>query len=418
LSEQDVVKLLSLGASNNAVSDLVQKYGVNFQADEDTLQRLKKAGAEDTLLRTIRGVALPAKPSAATSTAEDLAKLLAAARHVKLAQLKAQDKDWVSALKDLDEAEKIYPKLADIFYQRGLVLAAQQRYGDAAAEWKKYINLAGSEADLRSVQDRIIEWEYVADKNEKMKRLVEQGKQHLEDFNIESAIAEFEEALKIQPSLALLLNLADAYWRKPDSAALAKVAAQALVMDPRSYQALLYKGAAEMGQQAIDQSIVTLGGALTLEPNSAFGHALLCEAFRLKGDLKKAELQCDRALLIDPNCALAHDRLGAILLKRRGYPAAVAEVRRAVQAEPKNPFWQTDLAYILMGVGDVEGAIMAAQGALHLDPKNPYAHDAMGQALEMKGKLDLAIQEYKEAVRLGGSISTQFEEHLRKATRR
>src|SRR2546428_11686705 len=61
LAEEDVVRLLAMGASHNAITALVRKYGISFQPEEGTLQRLRNAGAQETLLQAIRSAAPPPK---------------------------------------------------------------------------------------------------------------------------------------------------------------------------------------------------------------------------------------------------------------------------------------------------------------------------------------------------------------------
>jgi tetratricopeptide (TPR) repeat protein len=397
----------------------VQKYGISFQPDEPTLERLKKEGAPDILLETIRHTSLPPQPrTAATTPHEETAKMLEAARHLKLSQLKAQDKDFDGALAELAEAEKIRPQWSEAFYQHGLVLAELHRYAEAANEWKKYLSVAGAEADVKTVQDKIVEWEYQADKGEKARRLTGEGAQNLKHFDAEGAIAAFQELVKIQPSLKNLLLLAEAFWMKRDYESLSKTATQALALDQNSTQAILYQGAVELGQRRTDNALSTVQRGLALDPKSAFGYELYCDALQVKGDSKNAWLQCEQALRINPNSGFAHNRLGWILWGRRNYSAALEELRKAIQAEPENAYWQSDLAYALVGQGDLQGALVAAREALRLNSKCPYSHDAMGMVLEAQGNVEQAILEFNEAIRLAPLGSSGFLDHLNRAMRK
>lgn len=419
LSEDDLVKLIKNGASPNALVELVEKYGISFEADEPTLDRLKKEGAPDTLIDTLRRTRPPSQPKPPENPSrEDTSKLLEAARHLKLGQLKAQDKDFDGALAEFTQAEKIKPQWAEVFYQRGLVLAELHRYTEAAAQWKQYLATAGAEADLKTVQDKIVEWEYRAERNEKIQRLVDDGKEHLKNFDADGAIVSLQEAVKTQPSLENLLELAQAYWIKRDYEPLSKVAAQASAIDPNSSQALLYQGAVQLGQGKPDNALSTIQRAITLDPKLAFGYELFCDALRMKHDWKNAWAQCETALKIDPNSGFAHDRMGWILWYRRDFAGGLEELKKATQAEPKNADWQADLAYALIYQGDVQGASSAAREALRLNPKNPFSHDVMGLVLEAQGNLEQAILEFNEAIRLAPLGHPEFLEHLNKAMRR
>jgi len=419
LSEDDLVKLIKNGASSNAVVELVRKYGITFQPDQPTLDRLKKQGAPDTLIDFLRQLRPPSPPKTPeTPPPEDAQKALQAARHLKLGELKAQDKDFDGALGEFAEAEKIRPEWDEVFYQRGLVLAALHRYAEAAAQWKQYLNAAGAQADARTVQDKIVEWEYQTQKNEKAQHSLDEAKEHLKDFDADAAIGPLQEVVKTQPSLDNLLLLAQAYWIKRDYEPLSKAAAQALAIDPNSVQAILYQGAVELGQGKTDAPVSTIQRAILLDPKSGFGYELLCDAYIKKRDLKDAWPQCDTALRINPNSGFAHDRVASILWSRRDYPGALDEWRKATRAEPKNTYWQADLAYGLVYMGDVPGASAAALEALRLNVKDPFAHDAMGLVLDAQGNLEKATLEFNEAIRLAPQGHPEFLDHLNKTMRK
>jgi tetratricopeptide (TPR) repeat protein len=350
--------------------------------------------------------------------------MLEATRHLKAGQLKAQEKDFDGALAELAEAEKIRPQWGEVFYQRGLVFAELHRDAEAVNEWKKYLTVAGAEADVKTVRDKIVEWEYQAEKSERIRHLKEEGVRSLKGFNAEGAVAAFQEVVKSQPSLENLLLLAEAFWMKRDYESLSKTAAQALALDQNSPQAILYQGAAELGQGRIENALSTIQRGIDLDPKSAFGYALSCDAWRVKGDSKKARLQCEEALRIDPNSGFAHNRLGWVIWNWRSslgnwrnYPMALQELRKAVQVEPENAYWQSGLAYALVDRRDLAGALVAAREALRLDANCPDSHDAMGMVLEAQGNVEQAIGEFKEAVRLAPPARSEFLEHLKHAVR-
>ncbi len=370
------------------------------------------------MIDTLRRTRPPSQPKPAENPrGEDTSKVFEAARHLKLGQLKAQDKDFNGALAEFAQAEKIRPQWGDIFYQRGLLFAELHRYTEAADEWKRYLTFAGPEADAKTVQDKIVEWQYQAEKGEKIRRLRDEGAQSLKDFNAEGAVAAFQELVKAQPSVENLLLLAEAFWMKRDYESLSKTVGQVSALDKNSAQAVLYQGAVELGQGSIGNALSTIQRGIGLDPMSAFGYELNCDALRLNGDSNNAQLQCERALQINPNSGFAHNRLGWILWNRRNHPGGLVELRKAVEAEPGNAYWQSDLAYALVPMGDINTALIAAREALRLDAKCPYSHDAMGMVLEAQGKVDEAILEFNEAIRLGPVDRNMFLEHLSHAMR-
>jgi tetratricopeptide (TPR) repeat protein len=469
-SEEELISLLRSGIPADILVSHVNEWGINFNPDEPALARLEKEGAPPALLNAIRSagrgraaksVAKPetvqpapppsrakpptegelahptpppheAKPStnaaappppsppspptkpAVTAPAED-PQALQAERHLKRSQLKEHEKDFEGALAELRDAGDARPQWGEVYYQRGLVLADLHRYGEAAEEWKKYLALAGPEADVKTVQEKIVEWGSRGEQDTTTRLLRSEASQNLMDYNTGRALAAAQELVNTQPSLENLLLLAQAYWMKRDYESLSKTASRALTLDGNSPQATLYKGAAELGQGNYRSALFTIRQGLRLDPKSTFGYELSCDVLRLEGDYKYARIQCLRALEINPQSGFAHNRLGWMLWDQKHYAESLAELTRAAEAEPGNAYWQSDLAYALVARGNVKGAAAAALEALRQDPTCPYSHDALGLVLEAQGKVSQAILEFKEAIRLTPVKHPDFVAHLNEA---
>jgi tetratricopeptide (TPR) repeat protein len=160
LTDQELIYLLEKKVSSSALADMVQSYGVAFQADEGVLDRLKKAGASEALLEAIQRQAkrldlqiqgTTPKPAAP----EPEAVPPPAREHLQLGQQKLKNYDYQGALGEFAEAERIRPQWEEVFNQRGLAFAAMARYSEAAAEWKKYLALAPAGVDKTAIQQRI-----------------------------------------------------------------------------------------------------------------------------------------------------------------------------------------------------------------------------------------------------------------------
>jgi len=423
LAEEDVVKLLAMGASHNAITALVRKYGISFQPEEGTLRRLRNAGAQETLLQAIRSAAPPPKappkevpaPSPASPGEADAAVLVEAARHLELAQLRALNRDFDGAFREYAEAQRIRPRAREIYFQRGLLLAELGRYSEAAANWKKYLAVAGSGTDAETFTRKIVEWESQAEKDEKVRRLAERGYQALADFNADGAVNSFQDAVGLNYSVSDLLNLAGACLFKGDYESLSKTATQVLTLDPYSGLGYLYRGAAELARGDAGGSMATVQNALILNPELAYGYALLGAALR-QNDSRSFQVEAGGAARPDPNTAMAHNRLGWVLWNEGNFRDALRELHKAAEIDPKSSGWYADLAYGLIFRGDTGAAQVAAREALRLKPSDAGAHDAMGLALESKGSIEQAAQEFREALRLSSSTNSAFLQHLNRVT--
>ncbi len=423
LSEQDVTKLLKMGASSDAVARLVEQYGVSFPADDQTLGRLKEAGAQPHLLETIQRKA-PAPPATDSGASPAPAapippEVAEAAQHLELGQAKAKSRDFAAALREFQEAEKLRPEWADVYYRRGLVLADLERYSEAAAEWKKYVARAAPGTKTEGYSRQIADWEGRAQRNERARRLAEQGQEALRRLDAEGAVRSLAEAAHLVDSMGNLLGLARAYLLKGDSESLLKTATQALALDPRSAQALLYRAAAELGRGEATKSRADIEQALSLNPGLVYGYVLLGASLDpANGQVTGPKSEPRAGGRADPNGAAAHNRTGWVLWNGGQYAAALEELRRAAQLEPRRTRWYTDLAYGLADRGDALGAIEAGREAARLEPNSASAHDALGMALESRGNLDLASQEYREAARLTPPGTAFFLDHASRAARK
>ncbi len=171
LDEQDVVKLLKMGASSEAVAQLVDKYGVGFPADANALDRLKAAGAQPKLIETLQRKALARVAGPARVTPSTSPEAAEADRHLEQAQLKTRNRDFTGASRELEEADKLRPGSPQIYYQHGLVLAELGRYPEAAAEWKKMVARAAPGTKTEMYSRQIAEWQQRAQRTEAAPRV-------------------------------------------------------------------------------------------------------------------------------------------------------------------------------------------------------------------------------------------------------
>jgi Tfp pilus assembly protein PilF len=80
---------------------------------------------------------------------------------------------------------------------------------------------------------------------------------------------------------------------------------------------------------------------------------------------------------------------------------AIAEYREAIRLKPDDDDAHSNLGGILCDVRhDYAGAEAEFRAAIQLRPDYAVVHANLGKALRAQGKVDQAIAEYREAVRL------------------
>lgn len=160
--------------------------------------------------------------------------------------------------------------------------------------------------------------------------------------------------------------------------------------------------------------------AIKVTHENALAHHNLGMALYRQGRVGEAIAQYRKAMAINSNYALAHNSLGAALVTQGGFKEAITHFSRALQINPhyddaqKNlriALKQTDKSadgaeahnhqgIVLVSEGRLEEAVAEFSEALRLRPRFAEAHYNMGNVLSGLIKLDEAIAHYLEAVRI------------------
>jgi serine/threonine protein kinase len=189
------------------------------------------------------------------------------------------------------------------------------------------------------------------------------------DENLQKAISQFEEAVRLSPEFALAFSgLSDAYlWAGYNEGFLTSTEAK-----PRARAA---------AQRAVQ-----------LDDDSAEAHTSLA-AFELfyGHDLPGCEREFRRALTLNPNYAFAHDQFGMALSFQGRFDEAIAQSRRAIELDPLSPQVLLDAALPFMFQRNSPPAKELARKAADLDPM--YFFPVM-----VDGWIDLEVGKFREAI--------------------
>jgi tetratricopeptide (TPR) repeat protein len=199
------------------------------------------------------------------------------------------------------------------------------------------------------------------------------------DENLKKAIAQFEEAVRLDPDFAPAYSgLSDAYN---------------------------FAGANEgflTSTEAMAKSKETAVKAVQLDDKSAEAHTSLA-VFKLfyEYDWAGSESEFHRALALNPNYAYAHDNFGLALALHGRLDEAVAAGKRAAELDPLSPLILADSMWALTWQGKYQAAMDLANRALDLDPTFFYSHFAQGWIDITAGKINAAVPELQKADAIG-----------------
>ena len=199
------------------------------------------------------------------------------------------------------------------------------------------------------------------------------------DENLQKAIAQFEEAVKLSPDFAPAYSgLSDAYlWAGYNEGFITATAAKAKA-----------RAAAEK--------------AVALDSNSAEAHASL-GTFKLfyEYDWEGMEREFRRAIALNPNYAFAHDQFGLGLSFIGRFEEAIAEGRRAIALDPLSPQVLIDATMALFFKKDFDGARELARRAGELDPTFFFPVMTQGWIAIQEGKIGEAVPFLRQAKEMG-----------------
>ena len=189
------------------------------------------------------------------------------------------------------------------------------------------------------------------------------------DENLQKAIAQFEEAVRLSPAFASAYSgLSDAYlWAG-------------------------YNEGFLTATEARPKAQVAAQKAVQLDDDSAEAHTSL-GVFKLfyEYDVAGYEREFRRALTLNPNYAFAHDQFGMGLAFQGRFDEAIAEGKRAIELDPLSPQILIDAAVPFMFQRNSWPAKELARKAAVLDPM--YFFPVM-----IDGWTDLEVGKFREAI--------------------
>ncbi|MBV8808889.1 MAG: protein kinase, partial [Acidobacteriaceae bacterium] len=195
------------------------------------------------------------------------------------------------------------------------------------------------------------------------------------DENLKKAIAQFEEAVRLNPNFAPAFSgLSDAYlWAGYNEGVLTAAEAK-----PKP------KASAER--------------AIQLDDTSAEAHTSLA-TFKLfyEYDWVGCEIEYRRAFALNPNYAFAHDQFGLALAFQGRLDESLSEGKIASGLDPLSPQIPIDNIFALMWQGKYQGAREQAKRAADLDPEYFFPQMAYGWIDIEAGTIRDAIPELQRA---------------------
>ena len=185
--------------------------------------------------------------------------------------------------------------------------------------------------------------------------------------NFDRAIAEFNEALRIDPTYK------------------------------RSYNS---RGNAFKGKGELDIAIADYNEAIRLDPSFAFPYNGRANAWYNKGEWDRAIADYDEVIRLDPSLAAPYANRGLAWRGKGELDRALADENEALRRDPKNVVVYANRGEIWRLKGDLERALVEQDQSVRLDPRSPLPFLSRGDTYRYKGDFNRAFADYDQALRL------------------
>jgi TolB-like protein/Tfp pilus assembly protein PilF len=153
-------------------------------------------------------------------------------------------------------------------------------------------------------------------------------------------------------------------------------------------------------KEAASPAKAALKKALALDDSLAQAHASSGLLATLELDLNRAITELERAIQLNPNYATAHHWIALPLMAIGQSDRAIVEGKRAIELDPLSLICNADLAWVYFNARRYDETEAQARKTLEMDPRFYVAHYYLGEALQFKGKLTDAIDEYQKSAEL------------------
>ncbi|MHB1425057.1 MAG: tetratricopeptide repeat protein [Gemmataceae bacterium] len=285
--------------------------------------------------------------------------------------------DRVRALADYNEAARLDPDNPWAHGTCGKLHALLGDYARAVAEFTRALQLNAD--NLFALIDRAAAYSAM--------------KQH------EQAIADYSAALELEPNAALHNE------RGLEHVALGALGAavadftEAIALDPDFASSFLLRGNAHADMGDFDKALADFAESIRLDPDSAPGYFHRGNLHCRRGSLDEALADYNRALERNPDHAATYFRRGNIHGQLGQWDAALADYSAALRLAPEDTAALTNRGNIYSNLGDHQRALDDYSAALHIAPAEVLTLCNRANTYARLGERDRALADYTEALR-------------------
>jgi tetratricopeptide (TPR) repeat protein len=212
--------------------------------------------------------------------------------------------------------------------------------------------------------------------------------------NSADAMAEFHRALKIKPDLAgANFMLGADYCKIGEGKKAITYLVAAVNEDPNRPESWSWLAAAQEMSGDVHAELVTIKRALKLHPQNVDLLYLLGHAYERLGKAEVARMQAEA-----PGSSRAEQLVAESYATSSEWPSAVIHFQNALAASPSQPGLHVELGEVLLRAGKLQRAIREFDEELRINPHSVRAFARRGEAELLQGDLDSSLRDWSQAI--------------------
>jgi serine/threonine-protein kinase len=226
--------------------------------------------------------------------------------------------------------------------------------------------------------------------------------------NIDNAIAEFQQTIKVDPNYApAYAGLGEAYWigyqqlnRGKDWLDKASASCQkALSLSSSTPDGYTCMGNVLFGTGKYEQAVAQYQHALDLDANNDYAFGQLADAYQKVGNISAAEAAYKKAISMRPQYWAVYSWLGAFYADQAQYNQAAEMFRKVTELAPDNYRGYSNLGGIYVYEGRYPEAIEVLKRSIELRP-NLDAYSNLGTAYFSLRRFGDAAESFRQGIQL------------------
>lgn len=244
--------------------------------------------------------------------------------------------------------------------------------------------------------------------------LARQGEQRLKAEDYDAALAEFRQAVELNPKLAIAHSRIGLIAKlKGDLQAAAEAYAKAVKLDPQNFEDAFSLAQLYHQMVRVADAVRAYMHACELDPKSFEARLNLGVCYHQAGELDNAIDCYTKATQIDETKPAAFTNLGAAYdAKGEAYLyEAIHAYNESLERDPNQPMVLVNLAGTLLKQGRYPNARRALERAIQIDPQLPVAYERLGYCCFLMKNNSEALTYYDWAKTLNAKMPEAYAGH-------